>query len=132
MTTFTADQLRSIINLSQDRYHECRTRDGIEAESTRHYAALNRTAVTMLHEATAPKYEYINTGRQVKLGDLVTSDDITDDTTIKASGVNGNFLARGKWYILAGADVSLLDSVILAFWAAIGNTNPSSRRTIRY
>lgn len=98
MTTFTADQLRSIITLSQDRYHECRTRDGLEAESTRRYAALNRTAATMLHEATNSGYEYLNTEKRVKLSDLVVSDDISDKTIIQVFGINGNFLARGHWY----------------------------------
>lgn len=100
MTNFTAEQLRAIINLSNDRYLEHRTHDGIEAETTLRMLDLYHTALVMLREATArPKYEYINTGRQVKLGDLAISDDITDDTTIKVFGVNGNFLARGKWYM---------------------------------
>lgn len=98
MTTFTADQLRSIITLSQDRYHECRTRDGLEAESTRRYAALYRTAAAMLHEATNSGYEYLNTENRVKLADLVVSNDISDKTIIHVFGVNGNFLARGRWY----------------------------------
>ena len=99
MTNFTADQLRSIITLSQNRYHEYRTRDGVQAESTRRMLELNKTAMAMLNEATGRRqYEYIGTGRQVKLGDLVMSDDINDKTMIHVFGVNGNFLARGRWY----------------------------------
>lgn len=100
MTNFTTDHLRSIINLSNDRYLECRTRDGIEAESTLRMLDLTHTALAMLREATVqPKYEHINTGRPVKLADLVLSGDINDNTMIMVYGINGNFLARGTWYM---------------------------------
>lgn len=100
MTTFTADQLRSIITLSQDRYHIYRASSGRAAERTRRMLELNKTALAMLNEITTatPKYEYIDTGRRVKLGDLATSDDIGDDTIILVYGSQGNFLARGYWY----------------------------------
>ena len=61
MTTFTADQLRDIIMLSHNRYHECRVRDGLEAESARHMVELNKAAVAMLREAIAQPNGYFLT-----------------------------------------------------------------------
>lgn len=109
MTSFSADQLRTIINLSERRYNECRTDAGHDADITKRMLDLNKTAAAMLRDiTTGKKFEYINTGRAAHLGDLLLSGDITDSSEINVFGPDGDLLTRGRWYednVLAYANV---------------------------
>lgn len=43
-------------------------------------------------------YQHINTGKAVKLSDLIKSGDITDRNIIQIFDTNGAFITRGNWF----------------------------------
>lgn len=44
------------------------------------------------------KYEFLNTGKAVKLESLVKSEDITDEYVIQIFDQNGQFITKGNWF----------------------------------
>lgn len=41
---------------------------------------------------------FVNTGATIRLSELVTSEDVSDDTIINIFESDGSFVARGHWY----------------------------------
>jgi hypothetical protein len=44
------------------------------------------------------KYKYINTGKIIKLGELITSGDIGDKNMVEVFNKDGKFICRGNWF----------------------------------
>ena len=43
-------------------------------------------------------FKYLNTNKKVALGDLIKSEDVTDQTIIQVFDTEGKFLTKGNWY----------------------------------
>ncbi len=69
------------------------------------------------------KYEFLNTGKVVKLESLMQSEDITDKTVIQIFDQNGQFVTQGNWF----------QDNVLEYTSAVGiATKPGTGHTVSF